>query len=92
MKRAPRARNVRDIPSTAIFRLEEAQRLLGLAAHTLRREYRLGRLKVSKRAGRLWTTGAWIHEWLIGGMVRRQPKAATAPLANGNGNGVLQRD
>jgi hypothetical protein len=47
---------------------------LGLPRHSLKREGRLGRLKVFKRSGRLWTTGEAVLDWLRGGEVRRRPQ------------------
>jgi hypothetical protein len=55
-----------------VLSLDQAQALLGLARHCLRREVRLGRLRVSKRAGRYFTTGLWLWQWLEGGEVKRQ--------------------
>jgi hypothetical protein len=63
---------VRVIPPDAVFTLDELRSVLGLPRHTLRREARLGRLRVSRRAGKLWTTGAWVREWIETGRVRRQ--------------------
>ncbi|HKI30276.1 MAG TPA: hypothetical protein VKA46_00190 [Gemmataceae bacterium] len=62
---------VRSIPDDAVHQLSEWQAILGLPTHTLKREARLGRLRVAKRAGRLWSLGAWVREWLKGGEVRR---------------------
>jgi hypothetical protein len=62
---------VRIIPDDAVFRLGELQAVLGLANNTLRREARLGRLRVAKRSGQLWTLGRWVKEWLAAGEVRR---------------------
>jgi hypothetical protein len=76
----PPAPAVRSIPDDAVFQLGELQLVLGLARHTLKREARLGRLRVSKRAGRLWTTGLWVREWLEAGEVRR--RRATVALDN----------
>jgi hypothetical protein len=73
----------RVIPDDAVFQLGELQAVLCLPRHTLKREARLGRLRVSKRAGRLWTTGAWVREWLEGGEVRRRRPAAEASGAGG---------
>jgi hypothetical protein len=75
----------RVIPAEAVFQLGELQAILGLPRHTLRREARLGRLRTAKRAGRLWTTGQWFHEWLRGGEVRRR-----APGGNSQPNPTQQ--
>ncbi len=69
----------RMIDPHAVYRLDELRTLLGLPMTCLRREVRLGRLRVSRRSGRYWTTGAWVHEWLAGGEVRpRRARAAAA--------------
>jgi hypothetical protein len=62
---------VRVIPSDAVFHLGELQAVLCLPQHTLKREARLGRLRVARRAGRLWTLGRWVQEWLERGEVKR---------------------
>jgi hypothetical protein len=68
---------VRLIDPHAVFRLAELQQLLGLPVSTLKREARQGRLRVSRRAGMLWTTGAWVHQWIAGGEVKRPAAAAS---------------
>jgi hypothetical protein len=68
---------LRVIPADAVFQLGELQAVLGLQPHTLRREARLGRLRVCKRAGRLWTLGSWVRQWLEHGEVQRGPAAGT---------------
>jgi hypothetical protein len=47
-------------------------RYLGLPRSCLPREARLGRIVVSRRAGRLWASGAAIRDWLEGGRVKRR--------------------
>src|SRR5262245_51702143 len=66
---------VRPIPDDALHLLSEWGILLALPRHCLKREARLGRLRVAKRAGRLWATGAWIRQWVEGGEVRRRHPA-----------------
>jgi hypothetical protein len=51
---------------------------LGLAQTRLPREARLGRLAVSKRAGRLWASGEAIVAWLASGVARRRRREPTA--------------
>jgi hypothetical protein len=67
---------IRAISDDAVFQLDELRALLGLRAHTLKREARKGRLRVAKRAGRLWTRGAWVKEWIDSGEVKRPAKGA----------------
>ena len=62
------------IPPESIYRLSELHTLLGVKPTTLRREAREGRLRVARRGGWLWTTGAWIHEWLAAGEVKRHTR------------------
>ena len=45
------------IAPTAVYTVPEAAAALGLAKGTLPREVRLGRLRVSKRAGRYYVLG-----------------------------------
>jgi hypothetical protein len=56
----------------AVYTLAAAQLALGLPKSTLRREVRLGRLRVSKRAGRYFLLGAWLLEWLRSGEILRR--------------------
>jgi hypothetical protein len=58
----------------AVYLLDSAQRALRLTRTTVRREIRLGRLRVSKRAGRYFILGRWLLEWLEGGEIRRGGK------------------
>jgi hypothetical protein len=71
----------RAIPDDAVHPLPEWGQILQLPRHTLRREVRLGRLRASKRAGKLWSTGLWIKQWIESGEVKRRPAAAS-----GNGH------
>src|SRR4051794_16914603 len=66
------------IEENAVYSAPAVQQALGLAKGTLRREIRLGRLQVSRRAGRYYFMGSWLLEWLRGGLVRRRPVAQLA--------------
>jgi hypothetical protein len=69
----------RAIPDNAIHRLGEWQKILELPKCCLKREARLGRLRVSRRGGVLWATGRWIREWVETGEVKRtRPGEETA--------------
>jgi hypothetical protein len=57
---------------TAVYDLEAARLAFGLTKTTLGRELRLGRLRVSKRAGRYFLLGEWLLEWLRAGELRRR--------------------
>src|SRR5262245_51002730 len=86
-------RLLRRVPDDLIVTLTEARQLLGLPKNCLPREARLGRLKVSRRAGKLWTTGAWLRTWIESGLVRRRQvptepsevRQQTPPTSEGNG-------
>lgn len=56
---------------TAVYSLDDARRLLKLRKNCLPREVRLGRLRVSKRAGRYFVLGEWLLAWIAGGELRR---------------------
>jgi hypothetical protein len=62
---------LRSIDPRHVGTLPEWGGFLGLPRHCLKREARLGRLKVYKRAGKLWTTGAAVVDWLHRGEVKR---------------------
>jgi hypothetical protein len=62
-----------------VYSRDAAQAALGVPRSTLGREIRLGRLRVSKRAGRYFILGAWLMEWLKAGEVRRRRPAAEPP-------------
>jgi hypothetical protein len=72
------------IDPRAVYDLAQAREALGLAKATLGREIRLGRLRVSKRAGKCLILGSWLTEWIVAGEVRRQRGAVTA-AADDNG-------
>jgi hypothetical protein len=59
---------------TAVYDLEAARLVLGLTKTTLNRELRLGRLRVSKRAGRYFLLGEWLIEWVRAGEVQQTRK------------------
>lgn len=70
------------IAANAVYVLEEAQKALHLKKSTIRREFREGRLRVAKRAGRHYILGIWLLEWIKAGEMRN-------PRANARTNGVL---
>jgi hypothetical protein len=65
------------IDPNAVYDLQQARSTLSLARGTLPREIRLGRLRASKRAGKVFIIGAWLLEWVRSGEVRRGRTAPT---------------
>jgi hypothetical protein len=45
----------------------------GLRDCSMQREVRLGRLRITKRCGRLYVLGVWALEWLATGELKRRP-------------------
>jgi hypothetical protein len=75
----PRAREARApvIDPRAVFTIDQARTTLRLAKNCLPREIRLGRLRVSKRAGKYLILGQWLLEWIEAGeLPRRRPEAS----------------
>jgi hypothetical protein len=60
------------IEPRAVFTIEQARETLRLAKNCLPREIRLGRLRVSKRAGKYLILGRWLLEWVEGGELSRK--------------------
>ena len=67
---------VTNIHLNAVYTLEEAREALALANGTLAREYKLGRLRVSKRAGRHYILGEWLLEWIRSGEAKYESNLA----------------
>jgi hypothetical protein len=65
------------IEPTAVYTGESLRAALGLPKSTVGREVRLGRLRVTKRAGKYFLLGEWILEWLEQGEVCRKRKEVT---------------
>jgi hypothetical protein len=66
-----------------VYTLDTLTKTLSLRPGTLPRELRLGRLRYSKRAGKVWILGEWVLTWLQAGEIRRKRAAAGA---NGAGD------
>jgi hypothetical protein len=60
------------VEGMAIYSPVAVQKALGLSKNTLRREVRLGRLRMSKRAGRNYFLGEWLLEWIRAGEIKRR--------------------
>jgi hypothetical protein len=52
------------IEPSAVYTVESLRAALGLPKSTVGREVRLGRLRVTKRAGKYFILGSWVLEWL----------------------------
>jgi hypothetical protein len=65
---------VRTIPPDAVMRLGELAAILALPMNCVRREARLGRLRVSRRGGWYFTTGRWVMAWIEAGEVKTRRK------------------
>jgi hypothetical protein len=59
------------IDPNGVYTMATARMTLGLRENCLPREARLGRLRVSKRAGRHFVLGKWLLQWLESGEVCR---------------------
>ena len=53
----------------AVYTADEVQAIFKLRKSGIRREWRMGRLRVSKRAGRYFILGRWLIAWLEAGEV-----------------------
>jgi hypothetical protein len=91
---------VRVIDVNGVYFADDVRRIFGLKNSSLRREIRLGRLRVARRCGRYVFLGEWLIQWVRDGEVaRRRPTAAPATTATfpartrpgGNGHGVAGR-
>ena len=69
------------IVPTAVYDLEAARSALALTRTTLNRELRLGRLRVAKRAGKIFVLGEWLLAWLRAGEVRRNGQSKVSGAA-----------
>ena len=55
------------IQRDAVYTAIHAQAALGLKRSTLSREFREGRLRVARRAGRRYILGSWLLAWIEAG-------------------------
>ena len=67
------------IDPCAIYFTDTFQAIFRLRKSTIRREWKAGRLRLARRAGRHYLLGEWILEWLRSGECR--PPAAPAGKA-----------
>ena len=72
----PPAPSVPIVDPHAVFFLDQFVRTFRLRDTTVRREWKEGRLRLAKRAGRIFILGRWALEWLESGEAK--PKARTS--------------
>lgn len=74
------------LPDAAVFDLDSLLACLRLKRATVRREVRLGRLRVSRRAGRYFFLASWVREWLEAGELpaHRHERNGTSPQQPGS--------
>lgn len=60
------------IRATGVYMLEDLRRFFGLKPSSVRREVRLGRLRIAKRCGRYYCLGQWVQQWIESGELKRQ--------------------
>jgi hypothetical protein len=63
------------IEPTAVYTVEDLRRLFKLGSSSVRREVRLGRLRIAKRCGRYLCLGEWVQQWIEGGELRRRSRS-----------------
>ncbi len=61
---------IHTINATGVYFADDVKRLFKLRNSTLRRELRLGRLRVAKRGRRYLFLGRWLIAWVEAGEVR----------------------
>jgi hypothetical protein len=66
---------VHTIDARSLYFPDTLQAIFRLRKSTIRREWKAGRLRISKRAGRYYVLGEWILEWLRGGEIRPSGKS-----------------
>jgi hypothetical protein len=60
----------------AVYFTDTLQKLFRLRKSTIRREWKEGRLRLAKRAGRYFVLGEWVLQWLRGGEIKRSTRDA----------------
>jgi predicted DNA-binding transcriptional regulator AlpA len=68
------------IEPNAVLTEEALREVFGVTAEMLAKETRAGRLRVSRRGGRLYILGEWFLDWIRAGEVKEEPDGEdTAP-------------
>ncbi len=78
------------IHPTAVYDMAQARAALGVAASTLAREVRLGRIRHAQRGGKRVFLGSWLVEWITGGEVRASVTVAVVSVKGDGANGSGQ--
>jgi hypothetical protein len=60
------------VDPNAVYFVDTLQRAFRLRKSTIRREWKEGRLRLAKRAGRYYVLGAWVLQWLQEGEMRNR--------------------
>jgi hypothetical protein len=60
------------IHADGVYTVEDLRRVFGLKASSVRREVRLGRLRIAKRCGRYYCLGQWVRQWIENGELKRR--------------------
>lgn len=68
------------IDPNSVYFADTFRRQFRLRASTVRREFREGRLRLAKRAGRYFLLGEWILEWLRNGELKPRPERDNASV------------
>jgi hypothetical protein len=61
------------VHANAIYSASDVQQIVKGSKSLIRREVRLGRLRVSRRGGRHFFLGEWVLEWLRSGELKPKP-------------------
>lgn len=68
------------VQPNAVFRKAGLMAVSGMPASGINREVRLGRLRVGRRGGKLYSLGCWVLEWLQAGELKSpKPKPVRSP-------------
>ncbi len=63
---------------SAVYTVDDLRRIFGLKVSSVRREVRLGRLRIAKRCGRYYCLGQWVLQWLGEGELKAQTTSREA--------------
>jgi len=72
-----------------VYFVEDLRHTFKLSGSSVRREVRLGRLRIAKRCGKYVCLGAWVLQWIEAGELRRRSGSREQ---NALGPAELERD